>query len=166
MRTPDTMKSTENIEELQWEIDGLLDFIENASIPLHSVNGSGIVIWANQAELDFLGYSKEEYLGKHISHFHANKNVIEDILIRLVNKETLKNYPAQLKCKNGEIKSVLINSNVLWKNNEFIHTRCFTRDVSDLRRSEMKKIDVVMELQNENQLLKAEIERLKKELLK
>ena len=155
-------KSSDNIEELKWEIESLLDFIENASLPLHAVNGSGIIIWANKAELDFLGYSKEEYFGKHISHFHANKDVIEDILVRLTKKETLRNYPAQLKCKNGEIKSVLINSNVLWKNDEFIHTRCFTRDISDLRRSEMQKLDAIVELQKENRLLKAENERLKK----
>jgi two-component system, OmpR family, sensor histidine kinase VicK len=158
------MESTKKIEELTWEINGLLDFIENASIPLHSVNGSGIIIWANKAELDFLGYSKEEYLGKHISHFHANKNIIEDILIRLTNKETLKNYAAQLKGKNGDIKSVLINSNVLWKNDEFIHTRCFTRDITDIRKSEMQKIDTLIELQKENNLLKVQVEQLKKEL--
>ena len=156
------MRSSDNIEELQWEIDSLLDFIENASIPLHAVNGSGIVIWANKAELDFLGYSKEEYIGKHISYFHANQNVIEDILNRLTNKETLKDHPAQLRCKNGDIRSVLINSNVLWKGDKFIHTRCFTKDVSDFRKSEIQKLDAVVELQKENKLLKVEIERLKR----
>ena len=155
------MKSTEKIDELQWEVDSLLDFIENASIPLHAVNGSGVIVWANQAELDFLGYTKKEYIGKHISYFHADKNVIEDILTRLINKETLKNYPARLRCKNGDTKSVLINSNVLWKNDEFIHTRCFTRDISEIRRSDVKKIDALVELQQENRLLKEEIERLK-----
>jgi two-component system sensor histidine kinase VicK len=158
------MKQTEHIEALQWEIDKLLDFIENASIPLHAVNGSGIIIWANNAELDLLGYSKAEYVGSHVSHFHANKTAIEDILTRLTNRETLINYPAQLKCKNGDIKSVLLNSNVLWKNDEFIHTRCFTRDISELRRSEVQQLDAVVELQAENRLLKAEVERLKNEL--
>lgn len=160
------MESTEKIEELQWEIDGLLDFIENASIPLHAVNGSGIIIWANKAELDFLGYSKEEYVGKHISHFHADKNTIEDILTRLTNKETLKNHHARLKCKNGDIKSVLVNSNVLWKKDKFIHTRCFTRDITEIRKSELQKIDTLMDLQTENRLLKAEIDQLKEELKK
>lgn len=122
-------------EELEARVELLSDFVENASIPLHWVNGSGIIIWANQAELDSLGYTKDEYVGKHISNFHADKSVIEDILSRLINKETLKNYPARLLCKNGNVKPVLINSNVLWKNDKFVHTRCFTRELSETETS-------------------------------
>lgn len=120
-------------EELRVRIEELTDFIENASIPLHWVNGNGIIIWANQAELNLLGYTKEEYLHKHISNFHADQQVIEDILTRLMKKETLKNYPARLRCKSGNIKDVLINSNVYWKDGEFIHTRCFTMDITELK---------------------------------
>ncbi|MCE3278743.1 MAG: putative Histidine kinase [Bacteroidetes bacterium] len=150
--------------ELQSRVDELTDFVENASIPLHWVNGSGIIVWANKAELESLGYSKEEYIGKHISNFHADKNVIEDILSRLIRKETLKNYPAQLLCKNGQIKPVLINSNVLWKDDKFVHTRCFTRDITDLKTLEAKKTDLINELSETNRELRTEIEQLKKKL--
>lgn len=124
---------TEN-EELKLRVEELTDFIENASAALHWINGSGIIIWANQAELDLLGYTRQEYLNKHISNFHVDKEVSADILARLIQKQTLKNYPARLKCKNGDIKEVLINSNVYWKDGEFIHTRCFTRDVTELKK--------------------------------
>ncbi len=155
-------KSEEEIHLLRSKIEELQDFIENAALPLHWVNGSGIIIWANQVELDILGYSKDEYVGKHISHFHADKKIIEDILTRLVNKETLKNYPARLKCKNGDIKHVLINSNVLWIDNNFVHTRCFTRDVTELKKLEQTRADVIAELQEKNTLLTAELKALKK----
>src|SRR5688572_15558461 len=98
------MEDIERIKELEVEVEELRDFIENASVPLHWVNGSGIIIWVNQAELDLLGYTKEEFVGKHISSFHADKDVIEELLTRLGKKETLENYPARLKCKNGTIK--------------------------------------------------------------
>jgi PAS domain S-box-containing protein len=111
------------------KIDLLIDFIENVTIPLHWVNGSGIIIWANQAELDVLGYTKD-YVGKHISTFHADKEVIENMLTRLINKETLKDFSARILCKNGSIKDVLINSNALWKEDKFVHTRCSTRVTS------------------------------------
>lgn len=146
---------------LRKQYDELQDFVENASIPLHWVNGSGIVIWANKVELELLGYSQEEYVGKHISHFHADQRVIEDILKRLIDKETLINYPARLKCKNGEIREVLINSNVLWKDNKFIHTRCFTRDITELRKQEEKKVEQIVELENRIQELKQENEKLR-----
>jgi two-component system, OmpR family, sensor histidine kinase VicK len=151
--------------ELEGRLSELTDFVENASVPLHWVNGSGIIIWANKAELDSLGYTKEEYIGKHISAFHVDNNIISDILYRLMNRETLKNYPAKLKCRNGEIKPVLINSNVLWKNDTFVHTRCFTRDISDLKKLEEQKVELINTLQEKNIVLSNEVARLKKELM-
>ena len=148
-------------QQLEKEVTQLRDFLENASMPLHWVNGSGIIIWVNQAELDFLGYTKDEYLNQHISKFHADKETIEDILRRLINKETLLNYSARMVCKNREVKDVLINSNVFWEDDKFIHTRCFTRDVTQLRTVErekealIKKLEArVRELENENNTLK------------
>ena len=62
----------------------LKDYFENASICLHWVNADGIIIWANLAELKLLGYTEEEYIGRHISEFHASKSAIADIMTRLV----------------------------------------------------------------------------------
>jgi PAS domain S-box-containing protein len=148
-------------KDLLSRLEELTDFVENASLPMHWVNGSGIVIWVNKAELEMLGYTKDEFINKHISVFHADKDVIENILHRLTNKETLRNCPARLKCKNGEVRDVLINSNVLWRNDEFIHTRCFTRDITELKREENRKQALFERLEKDNHLLNEEIARLK-----
>jgi len=155
------LTAKQTILDLNAQVEELNDFIENASIPLHWVNGSGIIIWANKVELELLGFTKEEYIGRHISNFHADKEVIEDILSRLINKETIKNYAARLKCKNGEIRHVLINSNVLWKEGEFIHTRCFTRDITELKKAEEDKVEQVVHLEEKNKKLQREIDFLK-----
>jgi len=163
------IQSVDNIAReqlLQERVDELTDFIENASIPLHWVNGSGIIIWANKAELELLGYTKDEYIGKHISNFHGDKLVCEDILSRLVLKQTLQNYPAMLKAKDGRMIPVLINSNVRWKDGKFIHTRCFTRDITDLKKSESEKVNLINDLLQQIKLLKSEIARLRNENLK
>jgi PAS domain S-box-containing protein len=114
------------------------DFLENGSIGLHWVGSDGQILWANQAELDLTGYSKEEYIGQSIAKFHADQEVIDDILRRLKAKETLHDYEARLVCKDGSIKYVSINSNVLWQDEQFIHTRCFTRDISERKQAEEK----------------------------
>ena len=146
----------------------LEDFMENGSIPLHWVDSNGIIVWANQAELDALGYTREEYVGQPISAFHADPPVINDILKRLASKETLRNYPARLKRKDGTIRDVLINSNVMWKDDAFVHTRCFTRDISDLRELERKKDEFMgaasHELKTPLTSLKAYIQLLDKTL--
>ncbi|MEP6995049.1 MAG: PAS domain S-box protein [Acidobacteriota bacterium] len=114
----------------------LKDFVENAPVGLHWVGPDGTILWVNQAELDMLGYSREEYVGRHIADFHADRDVIEDILRRLSVGETLRQYEARLRCKDGSTRVVQIRSNVKWENGRFVHTRCFTRDVTESRKSQ------------------------------
>lgn len=147
----------EKMQSLQARVDELSDFIENASLPLHWVDKDGYITWANQAELDVLGFTKEEYIGASITNFHADQEVISDILTRLSNNETLHNYPARLKCKDGSIKHVLISSNVSRKDGEFIHTRCFTRDVTELVTEMERKEILLLELKESETRMKMAI---------
>lgn len=124
-------KALQRSEEL------LTDFFENAAVGLHWVGPDGIILRANKTELDLLGYSKEEYVGRHIAEFHADKPVIDDILQKLGCGECLQGYEARLRCKDGSIRYVLISSNVLWEDGKFIHTRCFTRDITGRKLAEM-----------------------------
>jgi len=109
----------------------LADFAENAAEGLHQVAADGTILWANRAELELLGYSADEYIGQHITRFHLDQPVIQDILKRLSAGETLRNYPARLVCKDGAIKHVLIQSNGRFENGVLRYTRCFSRDVTE-----------------------------------
>jgi PAS domain S-box-containing protein len=131
-----SLEESNALEDLRRRERELADFIENASVGLHWVGADGTILWANQAELELLGYNREEYIGRKITEFHDDQNVINDILRRLMNKETLHDYEARLKCKDGSIRHVLINSNVMWEEERFVHTRCFTRDITERKRAE------------------------------
>jgi PAS domain S-box-containing protein len=135
--------------ELETRVEELRDFVENASIPLHWVDENGIIIWANQAELDALGYTYDEYVGRPIADFHADDDVISDILSRLIGNETLNNYPARLKMKDDSIRHVLISSNVYRKEGKFIHTRCFTKDITDIKKEQERKVAFVAMVSHE-----------------
>lgn len=117
--------------ELQRRERDLNDFFENANVGLNWVGPDGIILRANQAELSLLGYERDEYVGHHIAEFHVDRDVVTDILRRLADDETLRGYPARLRCKDGSIRHVLINASVLRDKGEFIHTRSFTLDVTD-----------------------------------
>ena len=132
-------KSTE--EELRQSEENLSEFFENATVGMHWVGPDGVILRANCAELEMLGYTREEYLGHSITDFHVNQDVICDILTRLRAGEKLAEYPARLRCKDGSIKDVLIDSSVTWKDEKFVHTRCFTRDITDRRRAELALAD-------------------------
>jgi two-component system NarL family sensor kinase len=53
-----------------------------------------------------------------------------------MRREDLYDFPAELKCKDGSVKRVLIHSNGLWESGQFVHTRCFVRDVTEQKRME------------------------------
>ena len=126
----------ESEEALRRSEGDLRDFVENAAIGLHWVGADGIILWANQTEIDLLGYTREEYIGRHIADFHADQPVIADILVRLTGGETLNSYEARLRCKDGSIRHVLISSNALFENEKIVHTRCFTRDITERKQAE------------------------------
>ena len=108
------------------------NFANKCSVCLHAVDGNGTILWANDTELEFLGYKPEEYVGRFIGDFHEDRDVVEDILGRLTRDETVNAYPARLRAKDGSTKYVMINSNVYrQRTGEFEHTRCFTTNVGE-----------------------------------
>ncbi len=116
------------------------DFFNNAAIGLHYVSPDGIILKVNQAELDLLGYREEEYVGHPIARFHVDQEVIEELLRRLHAGETILDCEARLRCKDGSIKWVCIDSNVRWLDGKFLHTRCFTRDITRCKSAEEESV--------------------------
>lgn len=123
-------------EELRSKHQELEDFFENSAVGLHIVSNAGIILRANKAELAMLGYTHEEYVGRHIAEFHVDPPVIGEILSRLSRGEQLERRPARLRAKDGSIKHVLITSNGRFDRGRMINTRCFTTDVTELHKAE------------------------------
>ncbi|MDH6273757.1 PAS domain S-box-containing protein [Rhizobium leguminosarum] len=115
-------------------LDDYEDFFENGALPLHLVGADGTILRANQAELDMLGYSAGEYVGRKISEFHADADTIDEIFARLGAGEKLIRFPSRMIAKDGSLRHVEITSSALFRNGEFVNTRCFTTDVSEIFR--------------------------------
>jgi len=113
----------------------LTDFIEKVAIPLHWLAEDGIILWANAAELELMGYTREEYVGRDVREFHVDASVIEDVLQRLINHESLNAFEARLRRKDGSIRDVSISSSVLRVAGRFIHTRSVTMDITEKKRA-------------------------------
>ena len=116
--------------------EDLADFFENASVGLHSMDGEGIIQKVNQTELNMLGYSRDEYVGRHVGAFHTDPAVVSDVLQRLAGGEILREYPARLRCRDGSIREVLISASSVFQGGRFLHSRTFTIDVTERRRAE------------------------------
>jgi PAS domain S-box-containing protein len=114
----------------------LADFFDNAPVPLRLVGADGTILRANRAELALLGYAAEDYIGRHIADFHVDRSVIGEMLERLSRGEALCGYKARLRCKDGSIKFVRIDSSAYFEDRRFVHTRCMTRDMTEEQNAE------------------------------
>jgi PAS domain S-box-containing protein len=108
----------------------LIDFFQNAPIAMHWLSGEGKVMWANQTELNVLGYTPEEYIGQDIMKFCPDEQeLVLEIFKQLGSGNTIKDVPVRFRTKDGKIVYLLIDSNVRYeKDGSFGHTRCFIRD--------------------------------------
>ena len=123
----------------------LKDFVESAVIGLRWIAPDGIIVWANQAELNLLGYQEVDYVNRHFREFHEDSWVADDIIKRFQGGEELRNYPARLRGKSGELHDVLISSTIYRRDEKIIQHRCFTRDIT-----EQKKAEEALHTLNEN----------------
>ncbi len=111
------------------------DFFENGPVALHVVGADGTILHVNKAELQLLGYTQEEYVGRHVAAFHVDKDVIDGILARLGRGERIDRVAARLKARDGSIKNVEITSSPHLVDGKFVHSRCFSVDVTELTRA-------------------------------
>ncbi len=110
--------------------ENALDFIKNSNIGIHAVSPEGVIKYANQHELNVLGYTEEEYVGHHVSEFQFDKTCLDHMMRKLSKFESFLNFPAMVYGKH-EIKYILYNSSVYEDQGEFIHTRCFGNEISE-----------------------------------
>ena len=129
-------------DSLQRRESELADILENAIEGVQQVGPDQKILWTNKALLNLLGYTAEEYIGHRLGDFHCHQHVFETFWAKLMRQEEIYDYPAELRCKDGSVKQVLIHSNGLWEDGQFVHTRCFVRDVTDQKRLEQSLRDV------------------------
>jgi PAS domain S-box-containing protein len=121
---------TQQDEEERAKDADLVDFFQNAPIALHRLSCEGIVLWANQTELDNLGYTAEEFIGQPIMNFCPDdKELVVGMLNTLGSGSIIRDAPVRFRTKDGRSVDMRVASNVKYDDaGNFSHTRCFIRD--------------------------------------
>jgi len=125
----------------------LADVLENALEGIQLLGPDQRVVWVNSAALQLLGYTREEYTGHAVHEFYVERQIFEEYWRKLMLGEDVYDFSADLRCKDGSVKTVLMHSNGLWENGRFIHTRCFLRDITEHKRMEQALLQSKAELE-------------------
>ncbi|MBI3408993.1 MAG: response regulator [Planctomycetes bacterium] len=119
------------LEQLRRREQELADFFDHAAVGLSWVGPDGCVIKANRAELDLIGLNERDYLGQPIAWFFVDEQAFAVMWKKLEAGEKVRDFEAQLRCRNGSVKEVLIDANGLWEEGRLVHVRSITRDVTE-----------------------------------
>ncbi|HEV7735715.1 MAG TPA: PAS domain S-box protein [Candidatus Binatia bacterium] len=122
--------------QLRRQAGQLSAVLETAAVGMQWIGPDGTVLWANDAQLKMLGCTRDAYVGHHVDDFHVDTGALQDIFARLRAGERIVDYPARLRSTDGDVKSVLIDATALWDGDQFVHTQCITRDVTERQKAE------------------------------
>ena len=128
----------EAMRELHRSRRELADVFENAPVGLHLMTLGGRILRANRAELDLLGVTREELTGRNWRDFHVDPAVADDLLARLAKAgaEPVVTSDARLRGKDGSVKRVRVDANVLLDEGRPVHVRTFVRDLTRVHETE------------------------------
>lgn len=116
------------------ELEDLL--FEQVPLPMHWLSLDGTILRANQAALDLLGYTRDEYVGHQLSEFQADDTVPGDLLHRLAAGESMRDVPIRLTAKDGSLRDLRLDASPYLAGGCVRYTRWFTRDVTAQRLAE------------------------------
>lgn len=115
-----------------WQDEALRDFIEQAPVGMHKVDAEGTILWANQRELELLGYAREEYVGRSVLAFHDDPDLPRAVIAKAAQGQPVHGVRSNLVRKDGTLLPVLIDSNGVFQDGKFLRTRCIVRPIEDL----------------------------------
>ena len=96
----------------------LTNFFNQSPVGMEWLSSGGVILRANQAQLDLLGYSADEYLKHVFTDFCAEPASGHELLERLVARETVRNFRMVRRCKGGTLRHVLVDAIAFWREND------------------------------------------------
>jgi diguanylate cyclase (GGDEF)-like protein/PAS domain S-box-containing protein len=119
------------LEEARRSRTELEDFFESAPVGIIWTTPEGTILRANKAELDMLGYAKEDYVGRKIANFHVNPEAVEEMLRRLAHGQAVKSVEVELRHADGSSRWAYVSANALFDDGRPNKFRMITRDVTE-----------------------------------
>jgi len=127
-------------EQLKESARVIQDLYDNAPCGYHSLNSDGVFVRINDTELKWLGYTREEVVGKmKLSDLltPTGREVYERTFPVLKERGWLADIETELVCKDGTVLPVLLNSTAIRdEKGGFAASRTTLFDITDRKRAE------------------------------
>ena len=120
--------------------DKFQDFFDNAPVGYHSFRSDRIIYEINKAELNMIGFSRDEIVGKKIWSdliLPKQKQIFEQHWKQINKTGSVHNIEYTLVHKNGSHIDVLLSATMLYdQKGKSVHTRGIVVDITELKRIE------------------------------
>jgi len=121
---------SETLPALSPAIEQLWDVLPGS---LWKLNGEGLILDANQSALDFLGYSKSQFLGRSVDEFFWDGMDFQKLVAALFYSGKAHGILACLRCQDGSTREVTLDASSL-DGGQIVY--CAINDRSVQRRTE------------------------------
>lgn len=125
----------------------LSEFFEHAPIGIHWASSDGTILRVNERELELLGYTRDEYVGRRAREFHTDPLAADRMFAELAAGRSVSNIETTMRCKDGSIRWVRISANTLVRDGAMVHTRSFTRDITAQKKLEIDRVKALEDAQ-------------------
>jgi PAS domain S-box-containing protein len=123
------------------------DLYDNAPSGYQSVDQNGNIISINQTGLRWLGYTKDELLGRHITTIFPVA-IVEANLPVLIRDGVIRDLEFKITRKDGSRFPVLLNAVAVYdQDGQFIRSRGTLIDITERKRAEDALKDAIQELE-------------------
>ncbi|MBI3395737.1 MAG: PAS domain S-box protein, partial [Spirochaetia bacterium] len=132
----------QNLEKLSQALKDVRDLYDNAPCGYHSVDADGWFLEINDTELRWLGYKREEVIGKlKISDLLTPKSleVFATKFPELKKRGMVRDIEVELRKKNGSTLPAVLNSTAIYADDgSFVRSRATMFDITERKRAERK----------------------------
>ncbi len=111
--------------------------LDAITVPMHIVDHDGVIHYANQADLQLLGYAREDYVGHSIAEFHVDASAAQEHLRNLRSGAALHNLEVDLRHADGSVRSVQITAGPHASGSAVPYIQCFSHDITISRAAEL-----------------------------
>ena len=126
-------------EEARQAATELHELYHNAPFGYHSLDATGVIMEINDTELGWLGYAREEVVGKmRITDLMPPERLdwFEQNFARLKERDCLRDLEYEMRRKDGTTFSVLVSAiAVKDSNGQFVRSRASVFDISERKRA-------------------------------